>query len=350
MDEVGYALKEKEDYLGCEVVYPELSTAAIIRKKSLTYETLAGSVLTPEVYVDERSIEEHLPVFAKPDIGYGSRGARKINSVEELREIAPRLDEYVVAEFLPGAEYTVDCFSNNAHEVLFAGARQRCRIRMGISVSTKTVQDNRIKDIAAAISQKLGMKGTWFFQLKENKQGELALLEVASRVSGSMALYRGLGVNFMALDLFQRQGVRVGVPVLSATEAGLERSFDCKIDMDLSYERVYCDLDDCLIKKDKINTSLLHFLGQCINKGVELILITRHAKQPEATLRAFRLDNFFDRIIHIQDREIPKSSHIEGKDAIFIDDSFQERLDVSDQHGIPVFAPDAIELLISDKA
>lgn len=346
MDEAGYYLKKNEESLGCEIVYPELRIANIIRKKSDTYEALKDVIKTPKVYKNLSEAKQNLPLFIKPDIGYGSRGARKIENIEDVEYFSGTMDEYIVMENLPGKEYTIDCLSNNNGDILFSGARVRERVRMGISVSTQTVKNKKLfASIAKKIGQALKLKGIWFFQLKEDKKGELTLLEVAGRVSGSMALYRGLGVNFIASELFQRLGAEIEIPKLINEHALLERSFDCKIEMNLTFDTVYCDLDDCLIINGRVNEQMVAFLYQCLNKGKKLILITRHDVDPQKTLNNLRLAQLFDEIRHIKNRNISKTTEIRGSNGIFIDDSFEERKDVAEACGIPTFAPDGIELI-----
>ncbi len=349
MDEAGYLLKQYEEELACEVVYPKLRIAKTIRKKTTTYEKLRDTVKTPEVFSAADDILKNLPAFVKPDIGYGSRGAQKIKNRYELEALDGKLDEFVIMEYLPGEEFTIDCFSSNERELLFAGARKMGRVRMGISVATETVQDQRaFHEIAEQINSALGMKGLWFFQLKRDKKGELTLLEVAGRVSGSMALYRGLGINFIASDLFQRLGNEITFPDLHSSSGLLERAFDCTVKTPLDFDTVYCDLDDCLILDDKINTALVHFLFQCLNENKKLILLTRHHQVPDKTLKEIRLTALFDEVIHIEDRTVSKASAIgENEKALFIDDSFAERQSVAKVHNIPTFAPDAVDLLIS---
>lgn len=347
MDEAGYILKKNEQIIGCEVVYPEISIAEILRKKSSTYEILQNVIKTPEVYKDINETEGKLPVFIKPDIGYGSRGARIIDKKEDLESISSNKYDFIVMENLPGKEFTIDCFSDNNANLIFSGARERDRVRMGVSVSTRTVEDQKpFAKFANKISQALNLKGLWFFQLKEDRNGDLTLLEVAGRVSGSMALYRALGVNFIIAELFQRLGAKIQIPHLTQENALMERAFDCKVIMELNFDTVYCDLDDCLIINDTVNHNLVAFLYQCLNKRKLLVLVTRHERNPIETLKNYRLSGLFDEIKHIKDRNTHKATEIISKKAIFIDDSFEERQNVSENCAIPTFAPDAIDLLI----
>ena len=79
-------------------------------------------------------------------------------------------------EYLPGKEYTVDCFTNLSGKLIFARGRGRNRIKLGISVNTEPVDESENKnffELAEKINSQLHQKGGWFFQLKEDKNGEL---------------------------------------------------------------------------------------------------------------------------------------------------------------------------------
>jgi len=346
MDEVAYFLKLNEKEIGCEIVYASVETADVIRRKSSTYAVLKDYVSTPDVY-DKDNLNESvsLPIFCKPDIGYGSRGAKIVKTVAQLNQIIKEdTDANVYTEYLPGEELTVDCFSNNNSELLFAGPRKRERIRMGISVSTRPVElTDEVNVVASVISKKLSMVGCWFFQIKRSKTGEFKLMEVASRVSGSMATYRLLGVNFILLDIYQRLGLAVAIPKLRCGDVRLERAFDVKLIGKLFFDSVYIDLDDCLILNGSVNTDLIAFLFGCRNKRIPIFLITRHAHNLEQTLEEFRISILFDDIFHITDAS-PKSQFIKHNNPYFIDDSFAEREEVGKAIGCNVASPDMVTM------
>lgn len=346
MDEVAYFLKLNEEEIGCEVVYASMETAEIIRRKSSTYVALGGHVPTPIVYdKDNLSTLSDFPIFSKPDIGYGSRGARKIETSAQLNQIIKEdRGVNIYTEYLPGEELTVDCFSSSSSEVLFAGPRKRDRIRMGISVSTLPVElTSEIDSFASLISKKLSMIGCWFFQIKKSATGEFKLMEVASRVSGSMATYRLMGVNFILLDIYQRLGHTVSIPKLSCYYTRLERAFDVKAVGYPSFDCVYVDLDDCIILKSSVNTDLISFLYGCRNKKIPIYLVTRHSLNLNETLTQYRIAELFDDVIHITDGR-PKSEFIVHNKPLFIDDSFAERQEVSDTIGCNVASPDMVSM------
>ncbi|MDR1520977.1 MAG: HAD family hydrolase, partial [Planctomycetota bacterium] len=113
----------------------------------------------------------------------------------------------------------------------------------------------------------------------------------------------------------------------------------------LDFATVYMDLDDTLTAGDGVNPDAVKFLFQCRNRGRRLILLTRHAVSPRSTLRRLRLESLFDETIWLRKGE-DKSSRICEKNAVFIDDSFSERQEVSQRTGIPVFDVSAIEGLL----
>ena len=101
---------------------------------------------------------------------------------------------YVISEFLPGEEYTVDCVSNGDGALLHAAPRRRMRVKGGISVRTEPAcADPGLREMAAAIAGELRLRGAWFFQARRDREGVPKLLEVAPRIAGSMALSRVRG-------------------------------------------------------------------------------------------------------------------------------------------------------------
>src|SRR5690606_13947380 len=106
MDKVCTILKSLESSIGCSVVGPDASVMRICLSKSNTYNTLREVVAVPKVY--SRGEEIKFPVFTKPDMGYGSRGAKIIRSVMELEVHLQEFPDSIILEYLPGREFTVD--------------------------------------------------------------------------------------------------------------------------------------------------------------------------------------------------------------------------------------------------
>ncbi|MBQ5463946.1 MAG: ATP-grasp domain-containing protein, partial [Fibrobacter sp.] len=290
------------------------------------------------------------PVFAKPDIGYGSRGAKKISSVEDLKAHLALYPSCILSEFLPGKEYTVDCFSSHNGDLLFAAARERCRIMNGISVNTKPVKENaeEFVEFAKRINSAIKFNGAWFYQVKRDANGNLTLLEVASRFGGSSSLFRAQGINFALMSLFDAFDIPVSV-LRNGYDVIMDRALDNKYKLDLKYSEVFVDFDDCIyLEKKFVNDALMAFLYRCVNKGIKVTLLSRHDDEKlgklDELLDKLRIRQVFDRIIHLNPSQ-KKIDSIDNTDSIFIDDSFAERKVVADKFNIPVFSLDMIEAL-----
>jgi hypothetical protein len=344
MDSVITTLKLHEKELGCKVISSPLETTEICLSKSKTYTLLKESIPTPAVFDHVDAITEY-PVFLKPDIGYGSRGVKKANNKEEVLNHLAVHSDFLVLEYLPGNEYTIDCFTNFEGELLFAGARQRKRISNGISVNTATMpKEKRFEELAVWINAKLKLDGAWFFQVKERADGTLVLMEVASRMGGSSSVHRALGVNFALLSLFNAFGQKVSVKPNTYT-VELDRALTSRYKIDIQYEHVYIDFDDTLLVHGLVNTGLVAAIFHFINQKKKIYLITKHERDIHQTLVDYKLQNLFDEVIHLK-KEDEKYNYIKQLDAIFIDDSHAERDRISSKLNIPVFSPDMVESLI----
>ena len=352
MDSVIELLKNNEDLLGCKVVSSPIETTQICLSKSRTYKVLENIVKVPKTYTANELVKAGgpFPVFAKPDIGYGSRGAKKISSVEDLKAHLALYPSCILSEFLPGKEYTVDCFTNSNGKLLFAAARERCRIMNGISVNTKPVKGNaeEFMDFAQKINETIKFQGAWFYQVKRDANGSLTLLEIASRFGGSSSLFRAQGINFALMSLFDAFDIPVSV-LRNGYDVVMDRALDNKYKLDLKYSEVFIDFDDCIyLEKKFVNDAMMAFLYRCVNKGIKVTLLSRHDDEKlgklDELLDKLRIRQVFDRIIHLNPSQ-KKIDSIDNTDSIFIDDSFAERKAVADKFNIPVFSLDMIEAL-----
>jgi len=200
-DDVGVALALAQDKLP-PVIGPDIQAFEVCRSKNRTYNIF--NEISPRRTMD-------LPMFAKPDIGQGSKGAYKIETESQFKESVLSGLDLCIREYLPGPEYTVDCFTDRHGELRFCEGRIRDRISNGIAVETHWVVNPVFTEFAELISSRLKMRGAWFFQVKEDKEGKLKLLEIAPRIAGSSGLWRAHGVNLPELSLLDAMGEDVEI-------------------------------------------------------------------------------------------------------------------------------------------
>jgi len=344
-DSASVVFSEHADEIKAQVIITDKFTTDICRSKKDTYEFLKSESFIPKVYTYTDSIESY-PVFVKPSIGQGSNGAKIINSENELKVAKLNDPSLVICEYLPGMEYTVDCFTDKNGELKVVSARNRERIKAGIAARSRSIPtDTRLIDIATTLNNKLSFKGAWFFQVKKNEQGEYRLLEISPRIPGTMGLSRNRGINFPMLTLFTFWGYDVSI-MDNGYDILLDRAFYSSYRIDCEYDTVYLDFDDTLIIKNQVNEYLMRFLYQCVNKNKEIILLSKHATDIYSDLKKFKISpELFNKIIVIpQDEE--KYNYVTKSSSIFIDDSFAERKRIKDNCHIAVFDVDMIECLL----
>jgi hypothetical protein len=342
-DSVVLKCARHEQELGCQVIGSPFETCSITRSKRKTYQRLQGSIPTPTVYSQANA---EFPVFLKPDAGQGSRGTVIARNRRELEFYTTNDPSLLILAYLPGEEYTVDCFTDRKRELLFVGPRRRNRILNGISVGTFNVRDGGFTEMAERINEQLVLNGAWFFQVKRSANGVLTLMEVAPRIGGSSGLYRAMGVNLPALSYYNQLGLPLAIHC-NQFDAEMDRAWSNRYRLKIDYKQVYIDFDDCLCINGKVNPTAVKFLIQAINQGKRTCLLSRHCEGPlAARLKELRVLDLFDEVRQIRD-DCSKAEFVSG-DSIFIDDSFAERQDVARKRGIPVFAVDAIDALLNE--
>ena len=346
-DDIALYLAEKREMFSANILVASAKTAYICRYKSLTYELFKEEGFCPKVYKTAEQIgAQDYPVFVKPDKASGGQGAEIVKSELDLKE--EYLSEaYVLCEYLPGVEITVDCFTDRKRMLIFAGARTRDRVMNGIALRSTALQmEPVIREIAERINNCVEFFGAWYFQLKKDRHGDWKLLEISCRQSTGMTLYRHMGVNFPMLGIFQLYGIDTSFVMIEKRiqfERRMQTAFRCDID----FKKVYLDFDDTILVRDRVCPVMICFLYQCVDDGKEIILITRHDGELEDIFEKHRINGKLFEIIHITFGN-DKSDYIDPCNAIFIDNSYVERKKVHDRFGIPVLDVDAVDMLIKN--
>lgn len=345
-DEVILPLLANEKALGAKIVTSGTETCRVARSKRSTVQHFTGVVPVPRVYEDVASVEAY-PVFVKPDEGQGSRGAAVARDADELALLLRKDGTLLIEEFLPGQEFTVDCFSDRERGVLYAAGRSRIRITNGIASHSRVIYDARFADYARRIHAALPFQGGWFFQVKADAAGEWKLLEVAPRIAGTSGIARASGVNLPLLSLYESDRVPVSIPP-TVPDVVVHRTLESAYRHGAEYDALYLDYDDTLIVHGAVNTKLVKIAYQHINAGKPVLLVTRHDGDLTASLRKYRLEGLFDDVVHLKKGE-SKRHAIRHANAIFIDDSHCELDDLRQHAGVVALHVSAAELLIDHR-
>ncbi len=339
------------DKIDCDIIMPPREVLQILTSKRETLRILKGHIPIPHVY-DITPPEGAFPLFGKPSVGYGGQGAVKIENLQHYELLRSSMcGDFLVQEYLPGREFTVDCFSSSSGKLLFCSGRERKRIRMGTAMHSRSVSSELNKffnEIGQTILRITGIAGAWFFQMKESASGTLKLLEVDPRIAGTMALHRVQGVNFPLLSLYEFYGLPYTI-MQNPGQYTIDRCLMNRYSHPFKFNTVYIDLDDTIITNDRINLTVIQFLFQCINDGKKIVLLSKsNARDRIEFLKRYRIQDLFDETIWLRESD-SKAAYIKDNDAIFIDDSFSQRREVSEKIGIATFDLSMIEVLLNER-
>ena len=114
------------------------------------------------------------------------------------------------------------------------------------NLTRKNLKEPTINEIAEDLNLRFRFNGAWFFQLKENGQGQFRLMEVAPRIAGTMGATRNRGVNMPLLTLYNMWGYDVDI-IDNGSDLLLDRAFISRFKSGLRYENVYVDFDDTMV-------------------------------------------------------------------------------------------------------
>jgi len=233
--------KDKFVDLGTEVMVSDPEPLEIANNKGKLYEFLRErDIPTPDAITVEslsefeRSIFKFgypdAPVCVKPQISKGSRGFRilrgdvdrldlflnskpdsTITTFEEMISILENAEPFpklVVMEYLPGKEYSVDLLVKNG-EPLITIPRARDVIKLGISFIGTVEYNEEVAEMANKIIRAIGLDYNINLQLKYSSEGIPKIIEVNPRVSGTIVLCTGAGVNMPYLGVKMALGEEI---------------------------------------------------------------------------------------------------------------------------------------------
>lgn len=348
-DTVALFLAEWQEKIRAKVITADYNSALICRDKRKTYELFKEYDFCPKLYGG--FIE--FPCFIKPRDGQGSAGTKLIEDINDV-PVNIKSDEYVICEYLPGDEMTVDCVTDKNGKLVAVLPRKRLRLMAGVCVAGESVDaSDEIQFLADTINRKMKFLGLWYFQIKKGKKGKYKLLEVSTRCAGTMCLSRARGVNIPLLSVYAAMGRELSV-YQNPFSVIMDRILISRYKINYDYNKVYIDYDDTVVSDGQVILPVIRFLYQCRNKDYYITLLTRHECEHEDTVEESLEQhgiavNLFDAIVRLSFEE-KKADYIEPNKAIFIDNAYTERKQVHDIYNIPVFDVEGIEVITDWRA
>ncbi len=186
-------------------------TLAVCLDKWELAQRCAGRVRVPWTVVVDGAFDPgatELPAIVKPRSGSGSRGIRLVSKRPEL-DALERDGTLLVQEHLPGPEHSLDVLARGDGHVAAVVPRERLKVDSGIAVTGRTLHDDALDAFAREVAAAIGLTTVANVQVKEDAEGEPALLEVNPRFPGTMPLTIASGVDMPKLAI----GEALGTPI-----------------------------------------------------------------------------------------------------------------------------------------
>jgi carbamoyl-phosphate synthase large subunit len=196
---------------GVVLVLAAEATLAVCLDKWALAERCSGRVRVPVTVVVDDAFDAagiELPAIVKPRSGSGSRGIRLVERRAEL-EALERDGTLLVQEHLPGPEHSLDVLARADGHVAAVVPRERLKVDSGIAVTGRTLHDDDLEAFAREVAAAIGLTTVANVQVKEDADGEPALLEVNPRFPGTMPLTIAAGVDMPRLAI----GEALGTPI-----------------------------------------------------------------------------------------------------------------------------------------
>lgn len=141
--------------------------------------------------------ETGFPAVAKPRHGSGSRGVVTADAPSALTGL-PHDGSYLLQELLPGIEHSVDVLVGPDGVARAAVPRARDKTDSGIIVAGHVLDRPDLSRLAADVTSAMGLRGICNVQVRDDRAGRPALLEINPRPPGGMSLTVAAGVHMPA--------------------------------------------------------------------------------------------------------------------------------------------------------
>jgi carbamoyl-phosphate synthase large subunit len=174
---------------GTVVLVAQAEAIAVCRDKARFTSAVRDAGLHAPLILDPRSAA--LPVFVKPRIGKGGRGATVARTAEALAAalsaIAADGGEPIVQEVIEAPEYTIDVFLDFEGRPITCVPRERIAVVAGESIVSRTVHDPDLANASLRLCSALGLVGHVTIQAFRTRE-RIVFIEVNPRYGGAANL------------------------------------------------------------------------------------------------------------------------------------------------------------------
>lgn len=200
---------------GIKVLVPYFETAKLCFDKYKMYKHLiAHNIPTiptygdmEEFYVAYQKKQIGFPVFVKPRTGSGSVGARKIGTLNELKEAIEEEPSLIIQKCMTGTDLDADVYVDlMSKKVVSIFSKKKLSTTIGGANKTISFRDEKLFELIKKIASNLQLYGPndmdFFYE-----NGLYYLSEINPRFGGAYLHAYGAGVDFIKLILNNLKGI-----------------------------------------------------------------------------------------------------------------------------------------------
>lgn len=160
----------------------------------------SGRVNVPKSVASEYLKDDFfLPAIAKPINGRSSEGLIKINTVNELKEVASK-SNYIVQEMLEGSVFTVDYVRDSFGNDFSVPREELLRTKNGAGTTVRIVPDEKLMETASFIGSGIGIVGCVNMEFIKNND-KYYLIDINPRFSAGVAFSSFIGYDMVSSHL-----------------------------------------------------------------------------------------------------------------------------------------------------
>jgi carbamoyl-phosphate synthase large subunit len=230
--------KGRFERLGTKVLVSAVDKVKICRDKNFTAEYFNSlglkspkPVNTVEKYMGEiESGKAGFPAFIKPKDGSSSIDAYCVENLENLKNYAEKIGDYVIQPYIKGKEYTIDIFCDYDGNPVYITPRERLAVRAGEVLKTRITQDDTMISEMQTLIKDFKACGQITVQLiREETNGDDFYIEINPRFGGGAPLSIKAGADSAKAVIRMLKGEKLSYVENAAKDGAVYSRFDQSI-------------------------------------------------------------------------------------------------------------------------
>jgi len=177
-------------------------------KKAFVRFCKVNNFLTAKTYKVSEVNKIKFPVFVRHQFSKGSLGAKRIDSLRQLKANYTKLNKVVIQQYIAAPEYTVDLMTDFKGRVLSVVVRERIKTFGGESIVGRTVENKLVVDESVRLAKALRLRGHNTIQCFL-MSGNVMFIEVNPRFGGGASLGFAAGANSVEMLIRLARGQKV---------------------------------------------------------------------------------------------------------------------------------------------